>query len=119
VKIKAYDHVGLRVLDRVRPRASYKTLGFRLDDAHSSETALEIVNEAGVRLNLIPNGEPAPHGENGLVDRAEKWPGHTHAAFIVEHLSEILVWADTENVSITEGPVDCVCVSGGQANLGR
>jgi hypothetical protein len=53
VKIKAYDHVGLRVLDRVRPRASYKTLGFRLDDAHSSETALEIVNEAGVRLNLI------------------------------------------------------------------
>jgi hypothetical protein len=53
VKIKAYDHVGLRVLDRVRSLAFYKTLGLRLDDAHSSETPLEIVNEAGVRLNLI------------------------------------------------------------------
>lgn len=106
MKITAYDHVGLRVTDRARSLAFYEQLGFRLDEAHSSQTALEIVNEAGVRLNLIVNGQPTPQRDNVLMDHPQKWPGYTHAAFIVASLAEVLEWAGRENVRITEGPVD-------------
>jgi glutathione S-transferase len=106
VKITAYDHVGLRVTDRARSMAFYEALGFRLDEEHSSATALEIVNESGVRMNLILNGEPTALRDNVLMDRPEKWPGYTHTAFIVERLSETLDWAAKKNVTITEGPID-------------
>ena len=72
LKIAAYDHVGLRVTDRTQSLAFYEALGFRLDENHSSETALEIVNDAGVRLNLILNGQPTPQRDNVLLDRPEK-----------------------------------------------
>jgi catechol 2,3-dioxygenase-like lactoylglutathione lyase family enzyme len=106
VKITAYDHVGLRVTNRTRSLMFYETLGFRLDHANSNETSLEIINDAGVRLNLIANGQPTVQRDNVLMDRREKWPGYTHAAFIVESLAEILKWAADRNVAITEGPVD-------------
>jgi glutathione S-transferase len=106
MRITAYDHVGLRVTDAARSLAFYGALGFRLDAAHSSETAAEIVNAAGVRFNLILNGEPTPAGDNVLLDRAQKWPGFTHAAFIVDKLSDVLEWAAKNGVPITEGPVD-------------
>lgn len=106
VKITAYDHVGLRVTDAARSLAFYEALGFRLDEKHSNSTAAEIVNEAGVRLNLILNGEPTPEHDNVLMDRPRKWPGYTHAAFIVESLSELLEFAARANIPITEGPVD-------------
>ena len=72
MKITAYDHVGLRVTDRARSLTFYEQLGFRLDEEHSSQTALEIVNEAGVRLNLILNGQPTPQRDNVLMDRPQK-----------------------------------------------
>jgi glutathione S-transferase len=106
MKITAYDHVGLRVTDRARSMAFYESLGFQLDVEHSSVTALEIVNRFGVRMNLVLNGEPTALRDNVLMDRTERWPGYTHAAFIVERLSEILDWAAKNNVPITEGPVD-------------
>jgi len=106
VKITAYDHVGLRVTDRGRSMTFYEALGFRLDEEHSSASALEIVNESGVRMNLILNGEPTALPDNVLMDRPEKWPGYTHAAFIVERLSETLDWAAKKNITITEGPID-------------
>ena len=106
MKITAYDHVGLRVTDRARSLTFYEQLGFRLDEEHSSQTALEIVNEAGVRLNLILNGQPTPQRDNVLMDRPQKWPGYTHAAFIVHSLTGVLQWAAKERITITEGPVD-------------
>ncbi|MDP9009843.1 MAG: VOC family protein [Pseudomonadota bacterium] len=106
IKIMAYDHLGLRVTDRARSLAFYKSLGFRLDKRNSTPTALEIINKAGVRLSLIPNGEPTPQLDNVLMDRPQKWPGYTHAAFIVDNLAEILEWAGMAHISITEGPVD-------------
>lgn len=106
LKIIAYDHVGLRVTERTRSLAFYETLGFRLDEKHSTQRALEIVNESGVRLALILNGQPTPQGDNILMDRPEKWPGYTHAAFIVDSISEILRWARMADIPITEGPVD-------------
>ena len=106
MKITAYDHIGLRVTDRARSMTFYEALGFYLDEEHSTQTALEIINEAGVRLNLILNGQPTPERDNILLDRPQKWPGYTHAAFIVERLSQVLEWAAKEKIAITEGPVD-------------
>jgi hypothetical protein len=51
-------------------------------------------------MNLILNGEPTALRDNVLMDRPEEWPGHTHAAFIVERLSETLDWAVRKNVTI-------------------
>ena len=106
LQITGYDHFGLRVTDAVRARAFYEALGFRLDAAHSSATALELVASSGVRMNLILNGQPTPDGGNVLLDRPEKWPGYTHVAFTVARLDSVLEWAAAAGVAITEGPVD-------------
>lgn len=106
MQINAYDHVGIRVTDRDRALAFYADLGFVRDPVYSTDTAEEIVNAAGIRLNLIPNGVPTPEHDNILLDRPTKWPGYTHAAFIVERLQDVLDWAAERNVPITEGPVD-------------
>ena len=106
MQIIAYDHVGLRVTDRRRALAFYEDLGFRLDPAWSSETALELVSSSGVRINLILNGVPTPGGDNVLLDRPQKWPGYTHMAFVVDRLADVLDWAARRDIPITEGPVD-------------
>ena len=106
MNITRYDHVGIRVTDGPRAVAFYSELGFRMDSEHSTDTALEIVNAQGVRLNLILNGIPTPEGDNVLLDRAQKWPGYTHAAFIVDRLDDVVGWASRRGVAITEGPVD-------------
>ena len=102
--ITAYDHVGLRVTDRDRALAFYADHGFAVDPAHSSDGVAEIVNPAGMRMNLIFNG--VPRENNVLLDEPNKWPGYTHAAFIVDRLDDILQWAAERGVTITEGPVD-------------
>jgi catechol 2,3-dioxygenase-like lactoylglutathione lyase family enzyme len=104
--IQGYDHVGIRVSDAARALAFYDRLGFRLDPDFSSDRVAEIVAPDGTRINLIFNGEPREGANNILLDDPVKWPGYTHAAFIVESLQELLDWAAAEGVTITEGPVD-------------
>ena len=43
---------------------------------------------------------------NILLDEPTKWPGYTHGVFIVDSLQDVLDWAASEGVVITEGPVD-------------
>ena len=103
MRITAYDHVGIRVSDRARALAFYATLGFVPDPLFTSDRVAEIV--AGeVRLNLIFNG--LARSANILLDEPFKWPGLTHAAFVVDNLGELVEWASREGVAITEGPVD-------------
>ncbi len=104
VSVIAYDHVGLRVTDRTRALALYADLGFTIDPDYTSERVAEIVSPGGVRINLIFNGEN--RANNVLLDEPTKWPGYTHAAFIVDKLDSILEWAAERGVKITEGPVD-------------
>jgi len=104
VSISAYDHVGLRVTDAERALSFYSDLGFVLDPDHSSERVAEIVIPPGVRINLIFNG--VSRANNILLDEPDKWPGYTHAAFIVDRLDAVLAWAKSRGVTITEGPVD-------------
>ena len=106
VTITAYEHVGIRVTDAARALAFYAGLGFRIDPDNSHERVAEVVNDAGVRLNLIFNGQAPPDGGNVLLDQPRKWPGYTHAAFVVDRLDAVLAWAADAGVAITEGPVD-------------
>lgn len=104
--VTAFDHVGIRVTDKERALAFYAKLGFNLDPDYSHDGVAEILSPSGVRLNLIFNGVPTPKGNNLLLDEPQKWPGYTHAAFIVPKPQAILDWAAHEGVTITEGPVD-------------
>jgi catechol 2,3-dioxygenase-like lactoylglutathione lyase family enzyme len=104
MRIKGYDHVGIRVTDRNRALNFYGKLGFAIDPKHSDEGVAEIVAADGTRINLIFNG--IPRSNNVLLDEPIKWPGYTHGAFIVDSLGELLEWAAREEVEITEGPVD-------------
>lgn len=105
--VAALDHVGLRVTDKDRALAFYERLGFRIDpdeDAPDAK-ALGLVNSAGARIHLIYNA-PAVHEDgNLLLDHAVKWPGYTHAAFVVEDMDLLLSRLRDWRVDVTEGPM--------------
>jgi len=106
MRILGYDHVGLRVSDPDRALKFYAELGFRLEPEFSSDRVAEIITDGGTRINLIFNGVRREGADNILLDSPVKWTGYTHAAFIVNSLQQILDWAASEGVPITEGPVD-------------
>ena len=106
MRIHGYDHVGIRVSDCQRALDFYAKLGFRLDPAHSSDAGAEILAPDGTRINLICNGVARDGAHNILLDEPTKWPGYTHAAFIVDSLQQLLDWAASEGIAITEGPHD-------------
>ena len=104
MRIRGYDHVGIRVTDRNRALDFYARLGFSIDPQFSDDEVAEIVAADGTRINLIFNG--IARANNVLLDEPIKWPGYTHGAFIVDSLGELLEWAAREEIEITEGPVD-------------
>ena len=104
IAFRGYDHVGIRVSDRVRALDFYARLGFALDPEFSDDGVAEVVASDGTRINLIFNG--VARANNVLLDEPVKWPGYTHGAFVVESLQAVIEWAAREGVRITEGPVD-------------
>lgn len=105
-RVQGYDHVGIRVSDAARAVDFYQRLGFAVDPDCSDERVAEMVSADGTRINLVFNGVARGGANNVLMDEPVKWPGHTHAAFIVDSLQALLDWAAAEGVAITEGPVD-------------
>lgn len=105
-KLGQIDHVGIRVTDRDRAQAFYEKLGFVFDPGEDSPRgrSIGLVNAAGARINLIYNAIESSHGGNVLLDIPEKWPGYTHAAFLVDSLDGLVAWLTQEGVPITEGP---------------
>jgi len=106
-RIISYDHVGVRVTDHERAAAFYAKLGFRPEPNEDSpeHQALGLINSAGVRINLIYNGQVHPE-RNVLMDVETKWPGYTHYAVLVDNLQAVLDWAGAEGIQITEGPIE-------------
>ncbi len=105
-KLAHIDHVGIRVTDRQRAQRFYERLGFKDDPGEESPQGRScgLVNEAGARINLIYNGRQPDGGRNVLMDIADKWPGYTHAAFIVDDLDALVRWLGEQDIAITEGP---------------
>ena len=105
-KLSQIDHVGIRVTDRRRAQQFYEQLGFKNDpDEESAQSrSCGLVNYAGARINLIYNGTLPEGGRNVLMDVDDKWPGYTHAAFIVDDLDALVRWLTEQGIRITEGP---------------
>jgi len=99
------DHVGIRVTNRAVAQHFYEKLGFVFDPEEDSPRgqSIGLVNSAGARINLIYNGT-GPRAHNVLMDNSHKWPGYTHAAFIVDDLDALVEWLRHEGIPITEGP---------------
>lgn len=104
-KLSKIDHVGIRVTDRDVSQRFYEALGFVFDPEEDSPRgrSIGLANRAGARVNLIYNGETA-EGGNVLMDIPEKYPGYTHAAFIVDDLDALVCWLTSKGIAITEGP---------------
>lgn len=103
--ITHFDHVGLRVTNLEVAQSFYEQFGFQADPGEESpkSKARGLVNAAGLRIHLIYNGI-APEGGNVLMDAPQKWPGYTHAAFIVDDIDQLVRWLDEKRILITEGP---------------
>ena len=106
MQINGYDHVGIRVSDAERALRFYANLGFEPDPEFTDDDVAEIVAPDGTRINLIFNGVARDGAHNILLDDATKWPGYTHAAFVVDSLQQLMDWAASEGIAITEGPHD-------------
>lgn len=105
-KLSHIDHVGIRVTDRTIAQAFYEKLGFTFDPSEDSPRgrSIGLVNDAGARINLIYNAKAVPPEGNILMDVPEKWPGYTHAAFIVDDIDGLAKWLAQQGIPITEGP---------------
>jgi lactoylglutathione lyase len=104
-KVKAYEHVGIRVTDRDESRAFYEKLGWREEIDLPEHSANEMVNDAGVYINLVFNGVKRPGSRNILQDEPLKYPGVTHAAFIIDDMDDLVRLLKRENIRVTDGPV--------------
>jgi catechol 2,3-dioxygenase-like lactoylglutathione lyase family enzyme len=103
--VERFDHVGIRVSDIGKAEAFYAQLGFQADPQEESpkSRARGLVNSHGVRIHLIYNADSTVDA-NLLMDVPEKYPGYTHAAFIVDDLDALVDWLMAEGIRITEGP---------------
>ncbi len=102
--ITAYEHVGIRVSQRERAIRFYEALGWVEKIDLPEHQANEMVNASGVYINLIFNGISQQDAKNILQDDSIKYPGMTHAAFIVDDLDALMNKLKQENISITDGP---------------
>jgi len=104
-QIEHFDHVGIRVSDLATSQAFYEKLGFRADPQEESPKgkARGLVNDHGVRIHLIYNAD-GPVEANILMDVPGKFPGYTHAAFIVDDIDGLVAWLEAKKIRITEGP---------------
>lgn len=102
MRIIDYEHIGIRVSDRLEALEFYKKLGFIEERYFAKEQASELVTADGVYINLIFNG--AKRDGNILMDEPIKYPGITHPAFIVDDLDGLLKKLEQENIQVTEGP---------------
>ncbi len=99
----AYEHVGIRVSNPESARRFYERLGFQ-EEIRFDDYANEMATPAGVRINLIFNGTARAGARNVLQDESTKWPGMTHAAFVVDDLDALVTWLNDAGIAITEGP---------------
>lgn len=100
------DHIGIRVTDLAMAEAFYARLGFQRDPEEFAPAARAcgLKHPTGLRIHLIYNGEAAQAG-NVLLDAPVKYPGYTHAAFIIESMDELVAWLHREQIPISEGPL--------------
>jgi len=104
LRIESYEHVGIRVTDRDRAVRFYERLGFQLEEEYpdSPSKAIEMINDRGVRINLICNAAPREGAFNILQDNDTKLPGITHIAFAVADIEAVIRALAAANIPLTD-----------------
>lgn len=105
LRIRGYEHVGVRVSSTERAIAFYRDLGFDLVEHIPEAGAAELTTRDGAtRINLIFNGRTDAAGYNILQDCSDKHPGLTHLALVVDSLDAAQVFLKERGIPVTEGP---------------
>lgn len=105
IRIQQLDHLGIRVMDAKRAIAFYEKLGFAVTHVSDFDAVTIMVNEAGVELNLITNGNDNAGGKNILMDVEKKHPGFTHVALRVASIKDTLASLIAQDITPSQGPV--------------
>ncbi|CZF82406.1 Glyoxalase/Bleomycin resistance protein/Dioxygenase superfamily protein [Grimontia celer] len=106
LKIRALEHVGIRVCNAQRSMSFYKMLGFTKVLMLPEHNACEMKNSEGQRINLIFSGDTSLlHGHNVLQDADTKFPGITHIAYVIDSMSAFLSFCKRRDIKVTEGPI--------------
>ena len=105
MNIETIDHIGIRVADLDRAMAFYELFGFKVVHKAENDPVAVVKNADDVELNLVFNANDDNGGENILMDIPTKYPGFTHVAFRVNSILETVETLQTNNISITQGPV--------------
>jgi lactoylglutathione lyase len=102
LEIKAVNHVGIRVKERLRSMAFYESLGFAfVADAGFEEGHPVIMRHpGGVVVNLL-GPSTSSEDTNVLMDVAEKHPGYTHIALTVSSLPAAKRFLADQGIEIT------------------
>jgi len=106
-RLLGYDHVGIRVTDLSRALEFYALIGFRIEpgEVWEEHDAVGLINDAGLRINLIYNGLSREERRNVLMDEPEKWPGLTHFALVVDSLEAVVTEMAEKGIALTGGPL--------------
>jgi len=102
IAIRKIEHVGIRVSDRQQSLEFYQQLGFEESLYLPEHQASELVNQAGIYLNLIYSGKRRE--KNILLDTGDQYTGITHIAFVIDNMDDFVAWCQRRQVKITEGP---------------
>ena len=105
IRIQQLDHLGIRVMDAKRANAFYEKLGFTVRHVSDFDAVTIMVNDDGVELNLITNGNDDVGGKNILMDVEKKHPGFTHVALRVASIKDTLAALVAQDITPSQGPV--------------
>jgi len=103
--IEQFDHIGIRITDRLRSVKFYEALGFKITFEADFDAVVVMKNDNEVEINLVINGVDLNNGKNILMDIPEKHPGLTHVAFRVNSVIDTLATLEANNIVISQGPV--------------
>ena len=102
LKMKNFDHVGIRISDPQRSVAFYELLGFELvaDGGFDEGHPLVMLHPSGINFNLLGPAN-AKQGENVLIDETDKYPGITHVAMKMDSAEDTETFVTANNIAIT------------------
>jgi len=105
MRIKGFDHVGIRVMQFERAIDFYEMLGFSVTRRDLKEHVVVLKHGSGIEINLLDSGNDDNHHKNILLDVEKKYPGYTHFAIKVDSAENTKNHLESIGFVVTEGPV--------------
>ncbi|WP_051927484.1 VOC family protein [Ruegeria halocynthiae] len=100
--IRNFDHIGIRISNRIASVSFYELLGFEqiADGGYDDGHPLVMLHPSGININLL-GPATAKAGENVLMDEVEKYPGITHLAVKVKDAEATEAFVIENGIAIT------------------